>query len=40
MRLIHDPSGLHAASDPREFGKVAVMLGGHSSEREISLLTG
>lgn len=40
MRLAHDPSALHAAADPREFGKVAVMLGGHSSEREISLLTG
>jgi D-alanine-D-alanine ligase len=40
MRLAHDPSALHAATDPREFGKVAVMLGGHSSEREISLLTG
>jgi D-alanine-D-alanine ligase len=40
MRLAHDPSARHAATDPREFGKVAVMLGGHSSEREISLLTG
>jgi len=40
MRLVHDPSARHAATDPREFGKVAVMLGGHSSEREISLLTG
>ena len=27
-------------ADPREFGKVAVLLGGTSSEREISLLTG
>ena len=40
MRLAHDPSALHAVSDPREFGKVAVMLGGLSSEREVSLLTG
>jgi D-alanine-D-alanine ligase len=40
MRLAHDPSAVHAVSDPHEFGKVAVMLGGHSSEREISLLTG
>ena len=27
-------------SDAAEFGKVAVMLGGHSSEREVSLDTG
>jgi len=40
MRLVHDPSALRAVSDPREFGKVAVLLGGRSSEREISLLSG
>lgn len=25
---------------PREYGKVAVVMGGHSAEREISLLSG
>lgn len=40
MRLIHDVSAIHAVHDPREFGKVAVLFGGQSSEREISLLTG
>ena len=40
MRLDHDSQALRAASDPREFGKVAVLFGGTSSEREISLLTG
>ena len=40
MRLKQDPSALHRATDPREFGRVAVLLGGDSSEREISLLSG
>jgi D-alanine-D-alanine ligase len=40
MRLDHDSQALRATSDPREFGKVAVLFGGTSSEREISLLTG
>ena len=30
----------HAVTDAKEFGRVAVMLGGHSSEREVSLNTG
>jgi D-alanine-D-alanine ligase len=30
----------HAVTDATEFGRVAVMLGGHSSEREVSLDTG
>ncbi len=30
----------HAISDPMDFGRVAVMLGGDSSEREVSLNTG
>ncbi len=30
----------HAVADAAEFGRVAVMLGGHSSEREVSLDTG
>jgi D-alanine-D-alanine ligase len=40
MRLTYKPQHLRRVSDPREFGRVAVMLGGDSSEREISLLTG
>lgn len=40
MRLRHDPKLARPVSDPREFGRVAVLLGGDSSEREISLLTG
>ena len=30
----------HIVEDATEFGRVAVMLGGHSSEREVSLDTG
>jgi D-alanine-D-alanine ligase len=40
MRLTRDPAWMHRASDAREFGRVAVLFGGDSSEREISLLTG
>ena len=40
MRLQHDPAWLDRASLPEAFGRVAVLLGGDSSEREISLLTG
>lgn len=40
MRLEHDSQTLRTVTDPREFGKVAVLFGGTSSEREISLLTG
>jgi D-alanine-D-alanine ligase len=40
MRLLHDPSRLRRADDPKEFGRVAVLFGGSSSEREISVLTG
>ena len=32
--------GAAGVSDPRAFGRVAVLLGGNSAEREISLLTG
>ncbi|HKZ74933.1 MAG TPA: D-alanine--D-alanine ligase [Steroidobacteraceae bacterium] len=39
-RLVHDPRVLKRVSDPGEFGRVAVMLGGDSTEREISLLSG
>ena len=38
MRLKTDI--LHRATDAKEFGRVAVLLGGDSTEREISLLSG
>jgi D-alanine-D-alanine ligase len=40
MRLTYQPERLRRVSDPRDFGRVAVLFGGDSSEREISLLTG
>ena len=40
MRLKYDPTALKRASEPKEFGRVAVLFGGDSSEREISLLSG
>jgi D-alanine-D-alanine ligase len=40
MRLKYDPAALKRANDPKEFGRVAVLFGGDSSEREISLLSG
>jgi D-alanine-D-alanine ligase len=40
MRLSYEPLELRRVADPREFGRVAVMFGGDSSEREISLLSG
>jgi D-alanine-D-alanine ligase len=40
MRLQYNPTALRRVTDPKEFGRVAVLLGGDSSEREISLLTG
>ncbi|HUL17982.1 MAG TPA: D-alanine--D-alanine ligase [Steroidobacteraceae bacterium] len=40
MRLSYDPKALRRARSPAEFGRVAVLFGGDSSEREISLLTG
>ena len=40
MRLTCHPAMARRVTDPRDFGRVAVMLGGDSSEREISLLTG
>src|SRR5258708_35360631 len=39
-RLKQDPSAMHRAAEAREFGRVAVLLGGDSTEREISLLSG
>jgi D-alanine-D-alanine ligase len=40
MRLKYDPAALKRITDPKTFGRVAVLFGGDSSEREISLLTG
>jgi len=40
MRLRHDPRRLERVTDPADFGAVAVLYGGGSSEREISLLSG
>lgn len=40
MRLAYDATRARRAADPRDFGRVAVLLGGDSSEREISLLSG
>ncbi|MEP7246392.1 MAG: D-alanine--D-alanine ligase [Gammaproteobacteria bacterium] len=40
MRLKYDPAAMKRAADPKEFGRVAVMFGGDSTEREISLLSG
>jgi D-alanine-D-alanine ligase len=40
MRLKHDPTAVRRVSDSKEFGRVAVLFGGDSSEREISLLSG
>ena len=40
MPLTYQPGRLRRVSDAREFGRVAVLYGGDSSEREISLLSG
>jgi D-alanine-D-alanine ligase len=40
MRLSYEPERMQRANDPRQFGRVAVVFGGDSSEREISLLSG
>jgi D-alanine-D-alanine ligase len=40
MRLKHDPKALRQTTNAADFGRVAVLLGGTSSEREISLRTG
>jgi D-alanine-D-alanine ligase len=40
MRLVYDPTAMKRAAEPKEFGRVAVLFGGDSSEREISLLSG
>src|SRR5437879_5815874 len=40
MRLEHDRTWLRRVTAAQEFGRVAVLFGGDSSEREISLLSG
>jgi D-alanine-D-alanine ligase len=40
MRLRHDPKISRHVTDAKEFGRVAVLFGGTSSEREISLKSG
>jgi D-alanine-D-alanine ligase len=40
MSLLDLNPGKHSAGSARDFGKVAVLLGGDSSEREISLISG
>src|SRR6202163_3192992 len=40
MRLIYEPRQLRRITGARAFGHVAVLVGGDSSEREISLLSG
>src|SRR5215469_5329861 len=40
MRLNYEPGQLRRVSDAREFGRVAVLFGGDSTEREISILSG
>ncbi|MBV8878079.1 MAG: D-alanine--D-alanine ligase [Gammaproteobacteria bacterium] len=40
MRLSYRPEHLRRITAPGAFGRVAVLFGGNSSEREISLLTG
>jgi D-alanine-D-alanine ligase len=40
MRIRQDSSAAHSAGSPKEFGRVAVIFGGTSTEREVSLKTG
>jgi D-alanine-D-alanine ligase len=40
MRLRYDPAGATRVTQPSDFGEVAVLLGGSSAEREISLISG
>jgi D-alanine-D-alanine ligase len=40
MSLLNATGAVRRVSDPADFGKTAVLLGGDSSEREISLLSG
>src|ERR1700731_507336 len=40
MRLTYEPRQLRRVTSAKEFGRVAVLFGGDSAEREISLLSG
>ena len=40
MRLRYEPQGWQRVQQPAQFGRVAVLLGGSSSEREVSLISG
>jgi D-alanine-D-alanine ligase len=40
MKLSHDRTRLRRITEARDFGKVAVLFGGNSAEREISLISG
>ncbi len=40
MRLQYDPTWARRVTDAKDFGRVAVLFGGDSTEREISLLSG
>ena len=40
MRLKYDPTALKHITEPKAFGRVAVLFGGDSTVREISLLSG
>jgi D-alanine-D-alanine ligase len=40
MKLTHDRNRLRRITDAKEFGKVAVLFGGASTEREVSLASG
>src|ERR1051325_9852713 len=40
MRLTHNPKVVRHVTDAKDFGRVAVLFGGTSSEREISLKSG
>lgn len=40
MRLKYEPSAVKPVTEPKAFGRVAVLFGGDSTEREISLLSG
>jgi D-alanine-D-alanine ligase len=40
MNLSHDPSRMRRITDAADFGRVAVLFGGSSSEREVSLKSG
>ncbi len=40
MRIRFDPTAARSAKHPQEFGRVAVVYGGTSTEREVSLKSG